>query len=154
MTNTVEMKVNAASAALIAAHLRRCDDDFIPRLTDRVEIDEYSGKIAERATRFEAWSNGLLVGLVAAYFNPDRQTAFITTVSVDPEHRKHGLAFRLLGQCLAYAQERGDAQVVLEVDSDNGRAIDLYKELGFTMADLHDRTLSMRRDLQPMVSRP
>ena len=150
MTSLVDMKVNVASAPAIAAHLRRCDRDFIPRLSDRVEIDEYSSKIAGRAMRFEAWASGSLVGLVAAYFDADRHTAYITTVSVDPEHRNRGLASRLLAQCLAHAQEQGDSGVLLEVDRDNGSAIDLYKELGFTVTDANERTLSMRRDLQPI----
>lgn len=149
MTSLLDMKVNVASAPAIATHLRRCDDDFIPPLSDRVDIDEYSRKIAGRAMRFEAWSNDSLVGLVAAYFDADRQTAYITTVSVDPEYRKRGIASRLLGQCVAYAQERGHSGVLLEVDSENGPAMDLYEEMGFTVADVNQRTTSMRRDLRP-----
>ena len=150
MTSLVDMRVNVASAPVIAAHLRRCDDDFIPRLSDRIEIDEYSRKIAGRAMRFEAWAIGSLVGLVAAYFDADGHTAYITTVSVDPQHRKQGLASRLLIQCVAHAQERGYARVLLEVDRENEPAIALYEDLGFTMADVTDRTISMRRDIQPM----
>jgi ribosomal protein S18 acetylase RimI-like enzyme len=154
MTSLVDMKVNVASAPAIAAHLRRCDDDFIPRLSDRVEIDEYSRKITRRATRFEAWAIGSLVGLVAAYFDAVAHTAYITTVSVDPQYRKRGLASRLLVQCVASAQERGCTHVLLEVDRDNGPAIDLYKEVGFTVADVSERTINMRREVQLMGSQP
>ena len=149
MTSVVDLRLNVASAPEIAAHLRRCDDDFVPRLSDRVEIDEYSRKIAGRATRFEAWAGGVLVGLVAAYFNADRRTAYITTVSVEPAHRNRGLASQLLSQCIAHAQEQGFAWVLLEVDRENLPAIALYEHLGFTMADVSDRTISMRRDIQP-----
>jgi len=143
-----------ASAAAIAAHLRHCDDDFIPRLSDRVNIDEYSQKIAGRAMRFEAWSDGSLVGLVAAYFDADGRSAYITTVSVDPTYRNRGVASRLLIQCVAHAQERGDSYVLLEVDRQNGPAMDLYKEMGFSVDDVNERTISMRLDLEPVVRQP
>ena len=149
MTSLVDLRVNVASAPVIAAHLRRCDDDFVPRLSDRVEIDEYSRKIAGRATRFEAWAAGALVGLVAAYFDADRRTAYVTTVSVEPAHRNHGLASQLLSKCVVHAQEQGFASVLLEVDQGNQPAIALYEQLGFTMADVSHRTISMRRDIQP-----
>ena len=148
MTSPVEMRVNTASASVIAAHLRRCDNDFVPPLSDRVEIDDYSRKITGRAIRFEGWAVGSLVGLVAAYFDVDRLTAFITTVSVEPEQRKRGLASRLLVDCVAYAQERGYTRVLLEVDRDNRSAIDLYEREGFTMADVSEQTISMQRDIQ------
>jgi len=154
MTTLVDLKVDTASAPAIAEHLRRCDEDFVPRLSDRVEIDEYSRKIVRRATRFEAWASGSLVGLVAAYFNPDRQTAFITTVSVDPGHRNRGLASRLVAQCIAYAEERGESRVQLEVDGANGPAIDLYKAQGFRVAEVNERTLSMNRDLRSLGGLP
>jgi ribosomal protein S18 acetylase RimI-like enzyme len=154
MTTLVHLKVDTASALAIAEHLRRCDEDFVPRLSDRVEIDEYSRRIVQRATRFEAWASDSLVGLVAAYFNSDKRTAFITTVSVDPGHRKRGLASQLVAQCVAYADERGDSRVLLEVDGANGPAIDLYTTQGFTVADVNERTLSMRRDLRPSSGLP
>jgi ribosomal protein S18 acetylase RimI-like enzyme len=150
MTSLVDMKVDVASAPEIAAHLRRCDDDFIPRLSERVEIDAYSRKVAGAATRFEAWASGSLVGLVAAYFNLDGRTAYITTVSVDPELRKQGIASRLLDQCVTYAQEQGYVRLGLEVDRDNGPGVDLYRDRGFTVAGVTGRTISMQRDLQPI----
>ncbi len=148
MTTRIDMTVNAASAPVIAAHLRRCDDDFIPRLSDRVEIDAYSRKIAARATRFEGWAFGALVGLVAAYFDPDGRDPFITSVSVDPEQRERGLASRLLDACVAYARERGYKGVRLEVDRGNEPAIALYQRGGFTVADVTERMMSMRRDVE------
>ncbi|HLY13754.1 MAG TPA: GNAT family N-acetyltransferase [Candidatus Limnocylindrales bacterium] len=154
MTTLVEVRVNVATAPVIAAHLRRCDDAFIPRLSDRVEIDVYAGKIAERAMRFEAWVRGSLVGLVAAYIDAGDRTAFITTVSVDPTHQRQGIASRLLSECMAYVQEHCVARVLLEVDRENERAIAFYTDAGFTMAGVSDRTMTMGRDIQAVGSQP
>jgi ribosomal protein S18 acetylase RimI-like enzyme len=148
MTNPIELRVNSASAIAIAAHLRRSDDDFVPRLSDRVDIDEYSRKIAERAIRFEGWWMGSLVGLVAAYFEADGVTAYITNVSVDPQLRKRGFASQLLAQCVEYARDRGYTGVHLEVGMKNQSAIDLYEREGFGVANESEGTVSMRRNIQ------
>ena len=93
MNEPIEYTVNQASAQLIAEHLLRCDADFIPQLSSRVEISSYSQKIASKATRWEAWSDGTLVGLVAAYCNNSESgTAYISTVSVLPEWTGRGIA--------------------------------------------------------------
>ena len=69
MRAEIDYLSNKASEAEIAEHLSRCDADFVPPLSGRVEINEYAKKIANKATRFEAWSGGMLVSLVAAYCN-------------------------------------------------------------------------------------
>ena len=83
MQAAVDYLSNKASEAEIAEHLSRCDADFVPPLSGRVEINDYAKKIASKATRFEAWSGGTLVGLVAAYCNDqEKHIAYITSVSV------------------------------------------------------------------------
>ena len=97
MSAAIEYRLNMASAAQIAEHLLRCDADFVPPLSGRVEIRDYAQKIASKATRFEAWSGGTLVGLVAAYCNDrDKRIAFITSVSVLREWTGKGIAARLM----------------------------------------------------------
>ena len=89
----VEYLLNKASELEIAKHLLHCDADFIPPLSNRIDINKYAQKIASRATRFEAWSDSTLVGLVAAYCNDqENHIAYITSVSVErvgrPRHRR------------------------------------------------------------------
>ena len=71
MSASVGFKVNSATAREIAGHLGRCDDLFIPPLSSHTEIDGYAQKIRRHAVRFEAWAEGNLVGLVAAYLNDE-----------------------------------------------------------------------------------
>ena len=69
---------NKASEIEIAEHLTRCDTDFVPPLSGRVEINDYVQKIFGKATTFEAWSSGALVGLVATYCNDqEKRIAYI-----------------------------------------------------------------------------
>jgi ribosomal protein S18 acetylase RimI-like enzyme len=128
----VEYRLNKATEAESAEHLSRCDACFVPPLSSRVAIDDYAKKIAGNATRFEAWSGGTLVGLVAAYCNDHEQRiAYITSVSVLSEWKGKGIAGCLIKQCIEHAGALGMRQISLEVARDNVLAIKLYEKNGF-----------------------
>lgn len=132
MSSAVEYLLNKATAAQIAEHLLRCDADFVPPLSGRVEINDFAQKIASKAIRFEAWSGGTPVGLVAAYCNDqEKRIAYITSVSVLRAWTSSGIAARLVGQCVEHAKALGMRQISLEVASDNTPAIRLYEKSGF-----------------------
>lgn len=132
MTAAVEYLSNKATEAEIADHLSSCDADFVPPLSERVGINDYANKIANKAVRFEAWSGGTLIGLVAAYCNDrEKRIAYITSVSVLREWAGKGIAARLMSQCAGYAAASGMRKISLEVASDNYPAIKLYEKSGF-----------------------
>jgi ribosomal protein S18 acetylase RimI-like enzyme len=144
MSAVVEYLMNKASEAEIAEHLSRCDADFVAPLSDRVEINDYAKKIASKATRFEAWSGGTLVGLVAAYCNDqEKSIAYITSVSVLREWMGKGNAARLISQCIEHAKVSGMRQISLEVASDNAPAIRLYEKNGFVAGNANASFVSM-----------
>ena len=149
MSVAVEYLVNKASEAEIADHLRCCDADFVPTLSERVDILNYAQKIASKATRFEAWANDTLVGLVAAYCN-DQETrvGHITSVSVIKVWTGKGIAARLIDQCVAHAKAAGMRQIGLEVVADNMPAIKLYKKSGFMAGKLNERLVPMKLNLK------
>jgi ribosomal protein S18 acetylase RimI-like enzyme len=143
---TVSFRTNSATIDQLSEHLRRCDDGFIPPLSDRVVIDEYARKIAAQATRFEAWSNGGLVGLVAVYLpGPNDEPGFITNVSVVPELRGHRVASALLAECAAFARRHDIRSLRLEVDRRNDPAVGLYEASGFQQIELVGETITMER---------
>ena len=151
MSAPVRQADNAASAGEIAAHLELCDSRFVPRLSERVDIGAYAAKIAAHAVRFEAWSGGELVGLVAAYCNDAaRATAFITSVSVLETWSGAGIAAALVRRCCEYAKLRSLRQVRLEVAAANADAIRLYERCGFTVAERSDSWLTMTIQLPAM----
>ena len=133
-----------SQAADILRHLIACDRGFVPPLSERVAIPEYARRLADTAARFEAWSGGELVGLVAAYCNaPDRQDAFISNVSVLPDWRKQGVAGRLVRDCIAFIGTAGFAQILLEVDANAVGAVRLYENTGFKQMRAQDSSLRM-----------
>jgi ribosomal protein S18 acetylase RimI-like enzyme len=126
---------NRATIADIAAHLARCDAQFIPPLSTRIELDVYAAKIAAHAERFEAWAEDGLAGLIAVYCNdPARRAGFITNVSVVPERGGQGIATRLMRDCVDHVRREGFALLSLRVGQGNGTAIRLYGKCGFTAA--------------------
>jgi ribosomal protein S18 acetylase RimI-like enzyme len=145
----VSYAAGAATADEIAAHLVRCDARFEPPLSARVDIASYAAKLFARASRFEAWSGGELVGLVAAYCNDlTRGTAYITSVSVLERWAGLGVAATLLRRCIDHAKLEGFRQVRLEVSSSSRGAIRLYEKCGFSAVRLRGSSMTMTIDLE------
>src|SRR3954449_7714926 len=119
----------------VHAHLRRCDADFTPPLSARLDLGDYAAKLAERAARCEAWVGRRLVGLVAAYVTPGAPEAFISNVSVDSELRGRGVAATLVADCIDRARGSGAAMLTLEVATADRAAGRFYEKLGFTGRD-------------------
>jgi len=144
MSLAVEYQLNKASAAEIAEHLSCCNKDFVPPLSARVEIKGYAKKIVSKATRFEAWRGGTLVGLVAAYCNDqENHIAYITSVSVLRGWTGNGIAVRLMILCVEYAKACDMRQISLEGASDNVPAIKLYEKSGFITSKSNALFISM-----------
>lgn len=75
--------------------------------------------------------NNTLTGLVAAYYNAQRQQGFITHVSVLPDAQHCGVGSKLLIQSIEHLQSLGVMEINLEVDKNNVSAQHLYLKHGF-----------------------
>lgn len=128
----IHYTIDSAELEKIIEHLTNCDPYFVPPLTSKVSIMDYSTKIVSNAVRFEAWDNQRLAGLVAAYLNEEKkESAFITNVSVLIEYGGKGIAKKLMELCSSKARDLGFKYMMLEVSSSNVTAQYLYKRLGF-----------------------
>jgi ribosomal protein S18 acetylase RimI-like enzyme len=141
-------KIKTANADEILAHLRESSNNFFPPLIERVDIEEYSRKIFEKSTTFEAWNGNLLTGLLAAYFSKglDR-TVFVTNVSVLADSMGQGIASRLLGNCIEYAIHENYRVINLEVHKENSHAIGLYRKYNFINDGANGDYLKMKMEL-------
>ncbi len=148
---TVDIRLDSAGLQEVAVHLMSCDASFHPPLSTRVDLASYAGKLVQDATRFEAWSGGRLIGLVAVYCNAsDRGTAFVSNVSVDPHHRGQGVARRLMRECITHLRHLGFERAALQVDQSALSAIGLYQSMGFRApGDAASAPLRMMMDLGP-----
>jgi ribosomal protein S18 acetylase RimI-like enzyme len=149
MSNEIANRVNQSSAAEIAAHLLRADASFEPALSSRIDIRAYAQKLQDHAVRFEAWLGEELVGLVASYCNqPDKDKAFVTSVSVLPLCQGRGIADRLMRQCIEHVRGLGFRQMELEVNQCSSPAVALYKKLGFNTLRRDGSTLIMSKTFE------
>lgn len=128
----LQYRRDTATTDDVHSHLTRCDADFAPPLSARLDLGDYATKLAERAARCEAWDGDELVGLVAAYVTPGAPDAFISNVSVVSELRGRGVATALVADCIDRARASGAATVTLEVATADRAAGRLYEKLGFT----------------------
>src|SRR3954454_15831015 len=133
--SSLQYRCDTATSDEVHAHLTRCDADFTPPLSARLDLGDYAAKLAERAERFEAWDGGELVGLVAAYVTPGAPEAFISNVSVVSELRGQGVAAALVSGCIDSARGSGATTIKLEVATADRAAGRFYEKLGFTDRD-------------------
>ncbi|HDS9459033.1 TPA: GNAT family N-acetyltransferase [Enterobacter asburiae] len=134
---------NRATPEEIVVHFNQCDPLFIASITGVIALQDYAKKIVDRAWRVEAWHNNALTGLVAAYYNAQRQQGFITNVSVLPDAQQCGLGSQLLIQCIGHLQRLGVAEINLEVDENNASAQRLYLKHGFTFVVSNGSKITM-----------
>ena len=144
MTAGVVYRHNLAASPEVLAHLLLCDKEFIPKLSERVALTDYSDKLVEHAERFEAWSSGELIGLLAAYANdPNSELAYISNVSVVSTWQGQRIAANLLERCIRFLATSGYKEVRLEVGAENTPALRLYKQCGFEASIRTEHTLQM-----------
>lgn len=139
----IKYNINKSTTEQIKEHLDKCSIHFAPALDTYVNINDYSVKIKNKAIRFEAWNNNILVGLIAMYVNPSEGIGFITNVSVDIEYKGHGVASDLIKQVKEYASKNGIETIELEVYQENTKAINFYHKHGFALYGSTLKTLLM-----------
>jgi ribosomal protein S18 acetylase RimI-like enzyme len=144
---SVTYKIKTANENEIYTHLIECSDNFYPPLAGRVDIREYSKKIATKAVTLEAWMQNELIGLIAAYINTENKDSFITNVSVIKKYSGAGVASKLLADCIVYAKERDIKKIRLEVNKDNAPAIGFYTKFDFKVSGTKDDELIMKLNL-------
>jgi ribosomal-protein-alanine acetyltransferase len=81
---------------------------------------------------------GEMAGFVFVMVN-ENNAAHLTTIGVAPEHRRRGIAQKLLAHVDDALAERGVSTVVLEVRVGNLSAQKLYQEAGYTIVQRINR---------------
>lgn len=141
----ISYKINQSDYEAIKKHLNVCDVYFVPKLSDKVKIDEYAIKIKNNATRVEAWNEDTLVGLVAFYYNIEKPYAFITNVSILNEFKGMGIAKKLMQEVINQSQHLKIKEIELEVNKFNSNAINLYKFFNFEIDDENQDNYLMKK---------
>lgn len=140
---TIEYKINKSSNLDILQHLNNCDDNFIQKLSSKVNLKDYSNKIFANAVRIEAWISNDLIGLIAVYQNIIKQELFITNVSIEKKYTGNGIANELMNQLLILFNSQDFNKIKLEVEVNNKIAINLYKKYNFKLESQNTNSLTL-----------
>lgn len=143
----IKYKYNIANYDEIHQHLNTCDQNFIPKLSSKVNIAEYSEKINNYTEKFEAWQNKLLIGLVAAYKNDQNHFLYITNVSLLKEFQGKGIAKQLIINAIDFAKNHEYKNINLEVHLENENAIQLYTKLNFKKTTTENESAFLTLDI-------
>ncbi len=131
--NDLSFSFNKSDVNQIKAHLQDVNKSFVPKLESYVDIELYAGKLYKLANRFEVFSDNALVALLAFYINKDGRYAFITNLSVSEQYARRGIATTLLRQAIDYAKHNELNKILLEVKTENKRAINFYLKHNFSI---------------------
>jgi ribosomal-protein-alanine N-acetyltransferase len=96
------------------------------------ETFEYLLTAQESVSYRAVTQNGMMVGFIVGLVEPDH-TGHITTVGVAPEHRRRGIAQRMMAKAEEGFRRRNVRVVRLEVRSINTGAQQLYRNLGYVV---------------------
>lgn len=96
------------------------------------ETFEYLLTAPESVSYRAVTQNGMMVGFIVGLVEPDH-TGHITTVGVAPEHRRRGIAQRMMAKAEEGFRRRDVRVVRLEVRSINTGAQQLYRNLGYVV---------------------
>lgn len=125
---------------LEAANLSKCfrfwDFEFDREKRKRLESDIASGK---RSMFVYVYDREYVGGISLSAYGED--TYLISYLAVEEPYRNKGCGTALIKFACAYAKERNQKRVLLEVDCDNIGAKKLYQKLGFSSerSDLQNR---------------
>jgi [ribosomal protein S18]-alanine N-acetyltransferase len=113
--------------------------DEVWRLDQRCFVDgeaysrdtfEYLLTASESVSYRAVTQGGTMVGFIVGLVEPDH-TGHVTTIGVSPEHRRRGIARRLMDKVEDGFRRRSVRMVRLEVRSVNVGAQQLYRDLGY-----------------------
>ena len=122
---------NRISLEELKQSLYDVDKDFVPPLSERVDLDEYAQKMIDNA-RFviERDINGDIKGVVAYYADDkDSPNGFVTHVATKQKYRHQGVANRLMERTISNCKKTGKIGVNLKTS--NPEALRFYKGMGF-----------------------
>ncbi len=143
----MEFRINTSSPQDIGSVLKASGTQFVNGITINQNFADYVDKIYVKSQRYELWSEGDLIGLLAFYRNDAAKEIYVTSISISERHQGMGNGKYLLEKLLADNSQDQIKSVRLEVSIDNLKAINLYNSLNFEIKSTHNQSHMMERML-------
>lgn len=144
----VKLMVGVDSEAVYDFFLR-INNDFIPPLSDIVNIKNYATKLIEKSKIFASFDNGKLIALCGVYATDTvNNSAFVSMLAVDENYRGLGLGIKLMNVMECELTRKKIAKIQLEVFKNNTNAIFMYKKLGYVVERETDGSFFLCKNLE------
>ena len=135
MIKYIIKKPNESDSTTIYNYLLKTDSYLTPTLSSRVDLKDYSTRLAHNATCFYVYDDSNLVGFGALYFKPSPELSFGTYVSVLKEYQKEMIGVDLLIMMVDYCEEHHSGGYWCAIRKSNKQLVGLYKSLGFIIKE-------------------
>lgn len=132
----------------ILSFLKNADGDFSTKLSLRVDLQEYSEKLALKAFNlFFSYLNNDIAH-AAFYFNEKDSQIFITSIAIIDEYRGRGFGKKMLNEIEIFALFKGVELLELEADCSSNKILNFYSEFGFELdSKINDDVCILRKYL-------
>lgn len=118
--------------------LEETDDLIEPRLSTRVDIVEYSKKVAKNATMFVAKRGLEWIGVEAVYFNAYPEFSFTTTLRVRKEyHNNSTVGLDLMLMQKRYLKKNGTKGLRFAIRKNNTQLLNYHLKRGARILSEH-----------------
>lgn len=107
--------------------LQKCDEEFVPPLSQTMNLKQYAQKLSEFAQFVLALDKGEAAGFVAYYLNDEGHFIYVPLIWVSREHQRKGVGQKLIAQ-LSDLSLIGYSSILLEVLKTNTTALAFYKK--------------------------
>jgi len=124
--------------------LIKVDDDFVPKLSDRIknlsdtnDAGAYAKKLSNKSTRIFAIDShtNYIIGMIAFYSNDNiNRISYIPILAVLKDYRNKGIGKQLLVRCLQYLNDKKFQKVSVKTWKDNS-ALLLYQKFDFIIVN-------------------
>lgn len=128
----ITYRVKKLKKVEIFNYLKSIDQYLTPKLSSRVDLRMYSGKLYKNAVFFCACDINMIVGIISCYLNDYvGNRGYISSFSVLEPYRRRGIATNLLKILIDYAYAIGVKEISLRVYRFNKSAIIFYEKNKF-----------------------
>lgn len=111
--------------------LYKTDSDFIPALSQKVNIEELTIKYIEKAHILIAYVDEKPVGLVAFYANPAPDNSYLSLICVVKDFRGLGIGKELEVRCINECKAKKSRGIAVNMRKSNTKLYDSRLRLGW-----------------------
>lgn len=138
------ISIDTLPQSVVLELITALDAELAYRLTQSVDLSDYSIKLSKYARFVVARSEDKIVGLIAFYENHNARELYVPYVCTSVNHRKQGVANTLLNKLIEYSDSMS-YNVALEVFKTNHAAVSLYNKFGFEICSDSESKYQMKR---------